>query len=212
MIVLGVNAVFHDPAAALVVDGVTVAAAEEERFTRRKHGKSPVPFSTWEVPEQAMRWCLERAGVAPEDVDAIAYSYDPDLAPAPGGDLTDDGWEGLRTLYARRAPRFLATALPGLDPARVRFVPHHVAHAASATWASGFDPCSVLVLDGRGERASHLAAPPRRRRARGARRAAAAALARPALRGADRAPRLPALVRRVQGDGDGLLRGGRVPR
>ena len=158
MIVLGVNAVFHDPAAALVVDGVTVAAAEEERFTRRKHGKSPVPFSTWEVPEQAMRWCLERAGVAPEDVDAIAYSYDPDLAPAPGGDLTDDGWEGLRTLYARRAPRFLATALPGLDPARVRFVPHHVAHAASATWASGFDPCSVLVLDGRGEGASHLAA------------------------------------------------------
>lgn len=49
MRVLGINAVFHDPAAALVVDSVTVAAAEEERFSRRKHGKSPVPFSTWEV-------------------------------------------------------------------------------------------------------------------------------------------------------------------
>ena len=158
MRVLGINAVFHDPAAALVVGGETVAAAEEERFSRRKHGKSPVPFSTWELPEQAMRWCLEHAGLETGDLDAVAYSYDPDLALAPGDDLTDDGWEGLRTLYARRAPRFLATALPGLDPARVRFVPHHVAHAASATLASGFDPCSVLVLDGRGESASHLAA------------------------------------------------------
>ncbi len=52
MNVLGVNAVFHDPAAALVVDGEIVAAAEEERFSRRKHGKAPVPFSTWELPEQ----------------------------------------------------------------------------------------------------------------------------------------------------------------
>ena len=47
MRVLGVNSVFHDPAAALVVDGVVVAAAEEERFSRRKHGKRPVPFSAW---------------------------------------------------------------------------------------------------------------------------------------------------------------------
>ena len=62
MRVLGVNAVFHDPAAALVVDGRTVAAAEEERFTRRKHGKAPVPFSTWELPEHAMAWCLASAG------------------------------------------------------------------------------------------------------------------------------------------------------
>jgi predicted NodU family carbamoyl transferase len=84
--VLGVNAVFHDPAAALVCDGVAVAAAEEERFSRRKHGKSPVPFSTWELPEASARWCLESAGLAPEDLDAVAYSYDPGLAPQPDGD------------------------------------------------------------------------------------------------------------------------------
>jgi carbamoyltransferase len=157
MKVLGVNAVFHDPSAALVVDGQIVAAAEEERFSRRKHGKRPVPFSTWELPEQAARWCLRHAGFRPADLDAVGYSYDPDLAPQPGSDLTAGGWEGLRTLYARRAPLFLRAALPGLDPEVVRFVPHHVAHAASAHLAAPAASSAVMVLDGRGERASYLA-------------------------------------------------------
>jgi carbamoyltransferase len=155
--VLGVNAVFHDPAAAVVVDGDIVAAAEEERFTRRKHGKVPVPFSTWELPEKAATWCLERAGLAAADLDAVAYSYDPDLAPAPTADITTAEWEGLRTLFARRAPLFLRTALPALDPSRVRFVPHHVAHAASTHLAAPFPSSAVMVLDGRGERGSYLA-------------------------------------------------------
>jgi len=154
--VLGVNAVFHDPAAALVVDGRTVAAAEEERFSRRKHGKTPVPFSTWELPEQSMRWCLASAGLRPEDLDAVAYSYDPALGRPPTGDITEDGWEGLRTLFVQRAPRFLSTTLPGLDRQRVRFVSHHVAHAASAHMASPYHSAAVLVADGRGERSSYL--------------------------------------------------------
>lgn len=156
MNILGINAVFHDPAAAVVVDGVTVAAAEEERFSRRKHGKEPVPFSTWELPARAAGWCLEHAGLRPEDLDAVAYSYDPRLARQPNGDIAADEWEGLRTLYAQRAPLFLRTALPGLDPERVVPVPHHVAHAASAYLAAPFDSCAVMVLDGRGERASYL--------------------------------------------------------
>jgi carbamoyltransferase len=155
--ILGVNAVFHDPAAAVVVDGRIVAAAEEERFSRRKHGKAPVPFSTWELPEQAARWCLDAAGLKAAELDAVAYSYDPDLAASPGGELWKSGWESLRTTYVRRAPIFLRTALPGLDPARVRFVPHHMAHAASAGLASGFPETAVLVLDGRGEGGSYLA-------------------------------------------------------
>ena len=157
MRVLGINALFHDPAAALVMDGSIVAAAEEERFSRRKHGKRPVPFSAWELPEQSARWCLERAGLTPSDLDAVAYSYDPQLArPAEQLGLYDP-WDHLRQEYARRAPEFLAEALPGLDPDKVRFVAHHVAHAASAGQAAPYPDSAVLVLDGRGECGSHLA-------------------------------------------------------
>ena len=156
MKVLGINALFHDPAAALVIDDRVVAAAEEERFSRRKHGKRPVPFAAWELPELSARWCLEQAGLKPEDLDAVAYSYDPELA-LPAEDLgVDDPWDWLRQRYAERAPSFLASALPGLDPAAVTFVPHHVAHAASAAPVAAPGPWDVLVLDGRGERASGL--------------------------------------------------------
>ena len=161
MRVLGVNALFHDPSAALVVDGQVVAAAEEERFSRRKHGKRPVPFAAWELPELAMRWCLSEAGLRPQDLDAVGYSFDPALA-KPAEDMgLDDPWDHLRRVYAESAPGFLTTALPGLDRDQVRFVPHHVAHAASAALAAPVDTderaTSVLVLDGRGEQASHLA-------------------------------------------------------
>jgi len=157
--VLGINALYHDPAAALVVDGVTVAAAEEERFSRRKHGKRPVPFAAWELPELSARWCLAEAGLGVGDLDAVTYSYDPALA-EPADQLgVDDPWDHLRQTYAQRAPGFLAEALPGLDPAAVRFVPHHVAHGASGALASPWvgEDVDVLVLDGRGECGSHLA-------------------------------------------------------
>ncbi|MEH0823470.1 MULTISPECIES: carbamoyltransferase family protein [unclassified Micromonospora] len=159
MRVLGINAIFHDPAAALVVDGRVVAAAEEERFSRRKHGKRPVPFSAWELPELSAAWCLSSAGVDVESLDAVAYSFDPGLCRDAADLGLADPWDWLRVDYARRAPQFLAAALPGLDPEKVRFVPHHVAHAASAGLAAppAGDDTAVLVLDGRGEVASHLA-------------------------------------------------------
>jgi carbamoyltransferase len=156
MRILGINAVFHDPAAALVVDGRIIAAAEEERFSRRKHGKRPVPFSAWEQPEQAAAWCLAEAGIGVQQLDLVGYSYDPTLVDHSLGRL-DPTWERLRTTYAERAPLLLRSALPGLDPDIVRFVPHHVAHAASAALAAPFHDSAVLVADGRGERASALA-------------------------------------------------------
>ncbi|MFC8620440.1 carbamoyltransferase [Micromonospora purpureochromogenes] len=159
MRVLGINAIFHDPAAALVVDGQVVAAAEEERFSRRKHGKRPVPFSAWELPELSAAWCLSSTGVDVDSLDAVAYSFDPGLCRDAADLGLADPWDWLRVDYARRAPQFLAAALPGLDPEKVRFVPHHVAHAASAGLAAppAGDDTAVLVLDGRGEVASHLA-------------------------------------------------------
>jgi carbamoyltransferase len=162
MRVLGINAVFHDSAAALVVDGRTVAAAEEERFSRRKHGKRPVPFSAWELPEHAIRWCLAEGGLTPEDLDAVAYSYDPSLVDLTSGGL-DPTWERLRTTYAARAPQFLQTALPGYRGQHFYFIRHHVAHAASAALAAPWGPkgsladCAVLAVDGRGEATSMLA-------------------------------------------------------
>jgi carbamoyltransferase len=155
--ILGINALFHDPAAALVIDGRTVAAAEEERFSRRKHGKRPLPFSAWELPEQAAAWCLAHAGIEPADLDAVTYSFDPTLSQPAAAMGLDDPWDHLRVMYAETAPGFIAEALPGLPRERVRFVAHHVAHAASAGLAAPFERPDVLVLDGRGECASHLA-------------------------------------------------------
>ena len=79
MYTLGINAAFHDSAACLVQDGQVLAAAEDERFTRIKHGKRPVPFSTWELPFHAIDYCLREAGIRLVDVDHVAYSYDPSL-------------------------------------------------------------------------------------------------------------------------------------
>src|SRR3954467_8170313 len=99
MKVLGINALFHDPSAALEVDGVTDAAAEEERFSRRKHGHRPVPFDAWALPELAAAWRPGEAGLEPADLDAVACSYDPELA-RPADELgLEDPWDWLRQRY-----------------------------------------------------------------------------------------------------------------
>src|SRR3954470_11275148 len=79
MYTLGINAVYHDSSATLVSDGVVIAAAEEERFTHVKHAKRPVPFSTWQLPFDAIDYCLKGAGIELADVAHVSYSYDPHL-------------------------------------------------------------------------------------------------------------------------------------
>ncbi len=133
MITLGINAAFHDSAAALVVDGAVVAAAEEERFTRIKHAKRPLPFSAWELPFHAIDFCLGQAGVTLGGVDHVAYSFDPwrfmagrsDLA-SPDGFIPlplepsahraprpwDSVWDALFAAYVVNAPRQLASGAP----------------------------------------------------------------------------------------------------
>src|SRR3954468_13991026 len=107
MYILGINAAFHDSAACIFKDGQLIAAAEEERFTHIKHGKRPVPFSTYELPFHAIDFCLKAAGINLKDVDHFAYSYDPTLLP---GD--ESPWDPLFLSQVIDAPRFLIDAVP----------------------------------------------------------------------------------------------------
>ena len=183
MKVLGINALFHDPAAALVVDGVTVAAAEEERFSRRKHGHRPVPFAAWELPELAARWCLEQAGLDVSDLDAVAYSFDPALA-RPAEEL------GLRRPVGPPPPdvRPAGAGVPRHRPAGARTRARcATCRTTSRTrrppaWRRPDADADVLVLDGRGECASHLAGRYEQGRLTVHATQRASALARPALR------------------------------
>lgn len=182
MYILGINAAFHDSAAVLVRDGVVVAAAEDERFTRIKHGKRPVPFSAYELPFHAIDFCLSQAGIRLIDVDHIAYSYDPfiELGPhsldseislplepsarGPSGEW-ESVWQPLFLSHMVNAPRHLASGVPHHlrkrflgaahdGPFSWHFVEHHRAHAASAFLPSPFERAAILTLDGRGERAT----------------------------------------------------------
>src|SRR3954465_15658027 len=92
MYTLGINAAYHDTAACLVKDGQVLAAAEEERFTKIKHGKRPIPFSSYELPFHAIDFCLREAGIDLVGIDHIAYSYDPYLL------LGKNGQEAVLTL------------------------------------------------------------------------------------------------------------------
>ncbi len=180
MLTLGINAVYHDCAATLVQDGRVVAAAEEERFTHVKHGKRPVPFSTWQLPFNAIDYCLSTVGANLSDVDRFAYSYDPRLLNAEAGlqetillpmqpsvrPTSAAPWDPLFLSYIVNAPRQLVDGAPHhlsarfvgarIDDvlARWTFVEHHLAHEASAFLASPFESAAVLTMDGRGERAT----------------------------------------------------------
>jgi len=182
MNILGINAVYHDSAACLVQDGSVIAAAEEERFTRVKHGKRPIPFSTYELPFYAIDYCLREAGISLLDLDHIAYSYDPflllgsrrddaaislPLEPSahPIPSEWESAWDPLFLSSIVNAPRHLLDGVPHHLQARFRdarqrghyrwhFVEHHIAHAASAFHASPFHTAAVLTLDGRGEKAT----------------------------------------------------------
>jgi carbamoyltransferase len=182
MYTLGINAAFHDPAACLIEDGQVLSAAEEERFTHIKHGKRPVPFSTWELPFHAIEFCLRDAGIRLVDVDHVAYSFDPylllgqqsegdaiSLPLKPAGNATDEAWQSpwdplfLASIInapgqlADGAPHHLRERFLGArhdGPYRWHFVRHHLAHAVSAFHASPFQRAAVMTLDGRGERAT----------------------------------------------------------
>lgn len=159
-LVLGINSVYHESAAALVKNGKVICAVEEERFSRLKHGKTAQVSNPDELPWEAIRYCLN--GIDPQTLDAVAFSFepgkrldmieiDPYLVSSSKGFGTEWG-EILLNQLILGIPKVLSKqmGIPGLEQ-RVHFVPHHLSHAASAFYAAPFPQAAILVVDGIGE-------------------------------------------------------------
>lgn len=133
----------HDSAAALVVDGRIVAAAAQERFSRRKH--------TGEFPIDAIRYCVAQAGLSIDDIDEIARGFD--YLPFRQLHAIDPVSASLyEEVFSPTAlEKQVLQQLPGFPVERVQHVPHHLAHAASAALTSAWDECLVVVNDAMGE-------------------------------------------------------------
>lgn len=151
--VLGVSAYYHDSAAAVVVDGEVVAAAQEERFTRVKHDHR--------LPLNAIEYCLEEAGVTADQLDYVAFYDKPFLkfdrlletyvAYAPVGVRSYLKAMPLWLKEKLHVSRELGRALGGQYKKRFVFAEHHESHAASAFFPSPFEEAAILTLDGVGE-------------------------------------------------------------
>ncbi|MBO9202356.1 MULTISPECIES: carbamoyltransferase family protein [Niastella] len=156
--ILGISAFYHDSAAAIIEDGNIIAAAQEERFTRKKHDAA--------FPSNAVKFCLEYAGRSLHEIDAIVF-YDKPLlkferlletyyAFAP------KGWKSFmmampvwikEKLFLKKNIREALNSIEKIDKKKVRllFTEHHLSHAASAFYASPFDKAAILTIDGVGE-------------------------------------------------------------
>jgi carbamoyltransferase len=151
--ILGISAFYHDSAAALIVDGKIVAAAQEERFTLKKHDSG--------FPDNAIEYCLEEAGLKPDDLDYVGF-YDKPLvkferlletylAFSPKGLRS---WLTLLPNWLRtrlHLPRVIKKGLGRQYSRRIVFPEHHESHAASAFFPSPFPEAAILTVDGVGE-------------------------------------------------------------
>ncbi len=147
MYVLGLNSIYHESAACLLDDGRLVAFAEEERFNRRKHAKKPLPDNADALPWHAIHYCLETANIDLGQVGHVAYSSDPQLRRVSKVDGESE-WSRVFQESIRRARRRLTDF--GYE-GQFCWVEHHLAHAASAFFASPFREAAVLTIDGIGD-------------------------------------------------------------
>ena len=151
--ILGISAFYHDSAAALVVDGQIVAAAQEERFTRKKHDH--------EFPRHAIEYCLREARLEPGQIDYAGFYDKPFLkferlletylAYAPRGFRSFLLAMPLWLRQKLHLPRELRNGLQGKFKKRFVFAEHHESHAASAFFPSPFEEAAIITLDGVGE-------------------------------------------------------------
>ncbi|MFO0691359.1 MAG: carbamoyltransferase [Myxococcota bacterium] len=149
--VLGISCFYHDSAAAIVQDGEIVAAAQEERFTRKKHDPR--------FPLRAINYCLEEAFLEPDELDAVVFYDSPTLSfdrviksMLSAAPRSADQWQkagpsflGIKLFVTRYVHRALKREVP------VLFTRHHLSHAASAYYPSPFEEAAILTLDGVGE-------------------------------------------------------------
>ena len=151
--ILGISAFYHDSAAAIVVDGEIVAAAQEERFSRKKHDHR--------FPQHAIDHCLKQAGLTPADLDYVGFYDKPCLkferlletylAYAPRGFRSFLMAMPLWLREKLHLPREISRGLNGEYKKRYVFTEHHQSHAASAFFPSPFEEAAILTLDGVGE-------------------------------------------------------------
>ena len=151
--ILGISAFYHDSAAAIVVDGEIVAAAQEERFSRKKHDHR--------FPQHAIDHCLKQAGLTPADLDYVGFYDKPFLkferlletylAYAPRGFRSFLMAMPLWLREKLHLPREISSGLNGDYKKRYVFTEHHQSHAASAFFPSPFEEAAILTLDGVGE-------------------------------------------------------------
>lgn len=151
--ILGISAYYHDSAAALMVDGQLIAAAQEERFTRKKHDHN--------FPKNAVTYCLREAKIQPEDLDYVVF-YDKPLlkferlletylAFAPSGLRSFLMAMPLWLKTKLHLPSEIRKSLDGRFKNKIVFTGHHESHAASAFFPSPFEEAAVLTMDGVGE-------------------------------------------------------------
>jgi len=151
MHILGVSAFYHDSAACLVSDGEIIAAAQEERFTRKKHD--------FNFPTNAIRYCLKEGGLSSNQLDIVAFYDKPFIK-----------FERLLTIYLAYAPRGVKSFIMAMPlwlkhklwmkdyiqrelafEGKILFPEHHESHAASAFYPSPFCEAAILTIDGVGE-------------------------------------------------------------
>lgn len=152
MKILGLSFFYHDAAACLLIDGVPVAMSEEERFTRKKHDS--------DFPEEAINFVLAEGGITAADLDAVVFYEKPMVKLdrifetalktfpwAPGSFV-----EAIKHLFIDKLwVRQLITSRLHVSSAKVLFSDHHLSHAASAFYSSGFEEAAILTVDGVGE-------------------------------------------------------------
>lgn len=146
--IIGISAGYHDSACCLMQDGIVIAAAQEERFSRVKHDKS--------FPRRAFRYCLEQSGLTIADIDCMAFYEDPCdklgrqiwMSLVPG--ISAGRREAIFDCLARSQPQQIIRETFGYE-GPIEIADHHLSHAASSYYFSGFEEAAILTVDGVGD-------------------------------------------------------------